>query len=73
MPISLGTLSLTSSFLYFYAVEFSCKLHDDSLFDCRDGACLMPEAQCDGFVDCLNGTDELGCSKLETLTTGGRW
>ncbi|XP_022112155.1 uncharacterized protein LOC110991203 [Acanthaster planci] len=42
----------------------SCKLLNASLFECRDGSCLIPRARCDGFVDCSNSRDELGCTNV---------
>lgn len=32
-------------------------------FMCADRACIPMKSLCDGTVDCVNGTDELGCGK----------
>ena len=33
-------------------------------FRCSNGACILTSRQCDGTVDCIDGSDEAGCGKL---------
>ena len=47
----------------FFAGQPSCEVLGGNLFDCKDGSCLSPEAECDGREDCLSGQDEQDCSK----------
>ena len=34
---------------------------------CGDGYCVYPSDVCDGTVECLNGNDEMHCSKSTRL------
>ena len=36
---------------------------NDMQFDCGDGFCINPDAECDGFNDCLNNAEEISCGK----------
>ncbi|XP_038047561.1 uncharacterized protein LOC119721553 [Patiria miniata] len=45
-------------------IPVSCDMHDESLFDCGDGSCVIPEARCNGFTDCNMGLDELSCENI---------
>lgn len=38
------------------------------MFLCNDGECLSFILQCDGEVDCLDGSDELNCNENFTVS-----
>ena len=44
----------------------SCQSKD---FKCSSGICLPPEKKCDGFLDCRDGADEVGCSFATNVTS----
>lgn len=36
-------------------------------FQCADGNCIRIEDQCNGYIDCADGTDENDCGKYNIL------
>ena len=38
--------------------------YTDDEWNCGDGYCIDVSEVCDGYYDCLNGTDEIACGKL---------
>uniref|UniRef100_A0AC34GCP3 Uncharacterized protein n=1 Tax=Panagrolaimus sp. ES5 TaxID=591445 RepID=A0AC34GCP3_9BILA len=33
---------------------------------CRTGDCMPKEVKCDGHLNCSDGSDEIGCNKINT-------
>ncbi|VDH97621.1 Hypothetical predicted protein [Mytilus galloprovincialis] len=57
---SVGTGSSTQVVL---AVSGSCS---DDQYTCLDGQCISSNYQCDSWVDCSSGEDDMGCSPCES-------
>lgn len=41
---------------------------DESEYQCRNGLCVLKEDQCNGYKDCLDGSDEQNCSSCQAGT-----
>lgn len=37
---------------------------DQSQFNCMNGFCLLMNKRCDGVLDCMDGSDEIKCTKI---------
>ena len=48
----------------FECIGTSCKETCTDQFACKNGDCIDPKYRCDKHSDCMDGSDEVNCSKL---------
>ena len=46
------------SISYFFPAASTCREYE---FECKNGECLPIHSQCNGFLQCSEGEDEVGC------------
>lgn len=49
--------------IYLYFVEYKCKVGQFQCVNLNKIYCVDSNVFCDGMRDCINGEDELNCSK----------
>lgn len=58
-------------FLSYESTNYECA---SGTFKCqKDEFCINVKYVCDGFFDCFDRTDEIGCSSLETINSTNRF
>ena len=43
---------------------------NEKLFCSVSGECVEPSVRCDGYRDCIDGSDEVGCKNAEEIEIG---
>lgn len=59
MTTGIEVLVITSSFSLLFIILLSWTAVCDHR--CQDGRCLYKDYICDGYFDCIDGSDEIGC------------
>ncbi|XP_055500316.1 suppressor of tumorigenicity 14 protein isoform X1 [Leucoraja erinacea] len=56
-----------------FYLEYRAFSHEDpcpNQFKCKDGSCISVKSHCDGWTDCLDGSDESKCNCYFTCPSG---
>ncbi|XP_076080273.1 uncharacterized protein LOC143051150 [Mytilus galloprovincialis] len=56
-------MKVVFAFGIFLGTAFCCS---DDQYTCLDGECISADYQCDSWVDCSDGEDDMGCSPCES-------
>ncbi|XP_063437606.1 low-density lipoprotein receptor-related protein 8-like [Mytilus trossulus] len=56
-------MKVVLAFGFFLGTAFCCS---DDQYTCLDGQCISSDYQCDSWVDCSSGEDDMGCSPCES-------